>query len=90
MGFVPFRYNLFDFGPGKDIAKRDKPTCKMRRWLGRCAAKGILLRGVAYGLPLRGHFHWQRWLWGLEAMEMAAQAGIKGCRLFLCIVINLF
>ena len=42
---------------------------------GRCAAKGILLRGVAFGFPLRGHFHLQRWLWGLEAMEMAAQAG---------------
>ena len=24
MGFVPFRYSLFDFGPGKDIAKRER------------------------------------------------------------------
>ena len=45
---MPFREKLFDFRRLNLLIAFDKPTCKMYRWLRRCAAKDILLRGAAF------------------------------------------
>ena len=75
---MPFRFNPFDFARRNRLGEPDKPTCKMRRWLGRCAAKGHFASGRGFRLfpsaaisICNDGFGASR----LEAMEMAAQAG---------------
>ena len=76
MGFVCFaNFSLIKSRLNR-IVEPDKPTCKMRRWLGRCAAKGHFASGRGFRLfPSAAISIVNDGLWGLEAMEMAAQAG---------------
>ena len=51
MGFVCFaNFSLIKSRLNR-IVEPDKPTCKMRRWLGRCAAKGHFAAGDSFFNP---------------------------------------